>query len=74
MKDLLEREKKSGNETDTPNLLAALARHAKVTAETGEKGLSDDEIIGNTFIFLIAGHETRYISPSPLKLHSIDYV
>jgi cytochrome P450 len=64
MKELLEREKMNGKETDTPNLLSVLAKHAKLSAETGEKGLSDDEIIGNTFIFLIGGHETRYSSQS----------
>ena len=45
------------------NLLGALARHARECEELGEVGLSDDEIIGNTFIFLIAGHETRYQKP-----------
>lgn len=59
IRELLEREKKSGKETDAPNLLSALARHAKSCQETGEKGLSDDDIVGNTFIFLIGGHETR---------------
>lgn len=83
MRELLEREKKKGKEgsEEGTNLLGALARHARECEELGEVGLSDDEIIGNTFIFLIAGHETRLspkenptfpnfplLSPRPLAL------
>src|SRR5579859_5099542 len=71
MRELLEREKKREKKPEKgetgrmergegTNLLGALARHARECEELGEVGLSDDEIIGNTFIFLIAGHETRY--------------
>jgi cytochrome P450 len=73
MRELLEREKGKVKEGmgDTTNLLGALAKHAREREESGEAGLSDEEIIGNTFIFLIAGHETRY-SPRivpPLSLY-----
>lgn len=64
MKELLEREKMLGKESDGQNLLAALVKHASSTDEDdGEKrGMSDEEIIGNTFVFLIAGHETTYLT------------
>jgi hypothetical protein len=41
------------------NILNALVRHSKETAST-ERVLTDDEIIGNAFIFLLAGHDSRY--------------
>jgi len=86
MRELLEREKKREKKPEKgeaggmergegTNLLGALARHARECEELGEVGLSDDEIIGNTFIFLIAGHETRYPkkkSPLPLSGY-LDY-
>jgi cytochrome P450 len=60
MHELLDREKKRGKDSDGQNLLAALVKHA-AEDDVGEKGrLTDQEIIGNTFIFLIAGHETTY--------------
>lgn len=63
MYELLDREKKRGKDSDGQNLLAALVKHA-AEDDVGEKGrLSDQEIIGNTFIFLIAGHETTYLQP-----------
>lgn len=62
MHELLDREKKRGKDSDGQNLLAALVKHS--AEDVGEKGrLSDQEIIGNTFIFLIAGHETTYLQP-----------
>lgn len=63
MHELLEREKKRGEDSNGQNLLATLVKHA-AEDDVGEKGrLNDQEIIGNTFIFLIAGHETTYIQP-----------
>ena len=60
MHELLEREKKRAKNSDGQNLLAALVKHA-AEDDVAEKGrLNDQEIIGNTFIFLIAGHETTY--------------
>jgi cytochrome P450 len=45
------------------NIINALVRHSKGTALT-ERVLNDDEIIGNAFIFLLAGHDSRYILSS----------
>jgi cytochrome P450 len=62
MKELLEREKKileKEGSSDGSNLLAALVKHA-ASEDEGKGIMTDDEIIGNTFIFLIAGHETTY--------------
>jgi cytochrome P450 len=61
MRELLERERQLGKASDGQNLLSALVKHSAM--EKGEQGvLRDQEIIGNTFIFLIAGHETTYHS------------
>lgn len=59
MRELLEREKQLGEASDRQNLLSALVKNA-----ASEKGnvLKDEEIIGNIFIFLIAGHETTYLT------------
>ena len=60
MRELLELEKCLGKKSDGQNLLSALVKHA--ATEDGEQGvLTDREIIGNTFVFLLAGHETTYI-------------
>ena len=60
MHELLDRERNLGKESDGRNLLSALVKHSAAEAGDGtEQGFLDDqEIIGNTFIFLIAGHET----------------
>jgi len=58
--DLLEREKTSNSERQ--NLLSALARHVRNSAGTEgsiQGALGDQEVLGNIFLFLIAGHETR---------------
>jgi cytochrome P450 len=60
MRELLDRERKLGKESDGQNLLSALVKHSATEIGEGEEQgfLQDQEIIGNTFIFLIAGHET----------------
>jgi cytochrome P450 len=58
MSDLVEREKGLGNGKDRHNLLSNLVRHS--SEQGNERVLTDEEIIGNTFIFLIAGHESTY--------------
>ena len=76
MRDLLEREKKLGERSDGKNLLAAMVKHSALEKEGG---LNDREIIGNTFIFLIAGHETTYFrfvlalitEHTPYSMHSL---
>ena len=42
-------------------LNALVARSAEVQEHSKERVLRDDEIVGNAFIFLLAGHETTYI-------------
>jgi len=66
MRDLLDRERKLGKESDGQNLLSALVKHAVTEDGEGQEVegvLQDQEIIGNTFIFFMAGHETTYSSP-----------
>jgi cytochrome P450 len=61
MHDLLQRERKLGKESDGQNLMSALVKHSSSEDNIAGLGvLHDDEIIGNTFIFLLAGHETTY--------------
>lgn len=55
----------AGNEGDTLDLMIALIKGAGITPENLEKGndatpqsLTDDEILGNAFVFILAGHET----------------
>ena len=69
MMELLDREKKklaenkSGGEDIAGNLLAALVKQS-AREDDGKVILTDQEIIGNTFLFLIAGHETTYVPSS----------
>ena len=68
MKELFESKKaaiKSGSEGGNVDLMNALIKGAGITSEhlgTGEKALpqslSEEEILGNAFVFLLAGHET----------------
>ena len=61
MRDLLEREKALGEKSTGQNLLAALVKNSADSDDVkGGRILTDDEIIGNTFLFLLAGHETTY--------------
>ena len=55
----------AGEEGDSIDLMIALVKGAGITrenAENGDKGekqtLTDEEIIGNAFVFILAGHET----------------
>jgi cytochrome P450 len=58
MRENLDKERALLKESERQNLLAALVKHA-ATEDSDKAGtLTDSEIIGNTFIFLIAGHET----------------
>jgi len=68
MRDLLEREKALGEKSTGQNLLAALVKYSADSDDAkGGRILTDDEIIGNTFLFLIAGHETTYQLFLPLR-------
>ena len=62
------REKKAsvlaGTEGDNLDLMIAMIKGAGITAESASKGeasrqtLSDEQILGNAFVFILAGHET----------------
>lgn len=71
LRDLLGNPKGSGEDTGLgENLISALARSAEMEKGDGSGssvGLSDDQILGNAFMFLVAGHETTYLPPSPVS-------
>jgi len=55
----------AGEEGDQMDLMVALLKGAGITKENAEKGdkgslqsLTDEEILGNAFVFILAGHET----------------
>ncbi|KAI9844472.1 MAG: hypothetical protein M1837_005554 [Sclerophora amabilis] len=60
--EMLETEKSliSKRDSGAPNLLSTLIRNSEETrrAEGRGQGLSDREIVGNIFVFSVAGHET----------------
>ena len=67
MKEILQAKKSAvlaGTEGDNLDLMIAMIKGAGNTVESASKGeasrqtLSDDEILGNAFIFILAGHET----------------
>jgi cytochrome P450 len=55
--ELLEREKNASGERQ--NLLSALVKNSATTEGNEQGALGDREVIGNAFLFLMAGHETR---------------
>lgn len=65
MQDLVDRENKLGKDSTRANLIAELLKYAPSEGNEGDQkaSLQDQEIIGNMFIFLIAGHETTYPTP-----------
>ena len=54
----------AGTEGDNLDLMIAMIKGAGITAESASKGevsrqtLSDEQILGNAFVFILAGHET----------------
>lgn len=53
----------AGEERQGMDLMGALVKGAGITAETpsgppSKQALTDDEILGNAFVFILAGHET----------------
>lgn len=65
MHDLVDCEKGVGKLGEKRhNLLSTLVRHSTQQGKEDDRILTDDEIIGNTFIFLIAGHESTYAPSS----------
>ena len=74
LRDLLDQPQTSQNTGRGENLISALARSAEmekgdgVPATTGSTPvrLTDEQILGNAFMILVAGHETTYpLSPTP---------
>jgi cytochrome P450 len=68
MRDLVEREKALGEKSDGQNLLAALAKFSGDSDDVKGKVMTDDEIIGNIFVFLMAGHETTYFRRRTVRM------
>lgn len=62
LRDLLERPKTLKEQDLSQNLISALSKSAEMEKrDIGSAGLTEDQIIGNAFIFLVAGHETTYL-------------
>jgi cytochrome P450 len=58
----LGKQTRDNNSNEGENILSNLVAHsANIWKGPKEHSLSDDEIIGNAFLFLLAGHETTYI-------------
>jgi cytochrome P450 len=60
MKEMMEEKKKSLHKIDEKkdNLMTALLRASESRDGNARNGLSDEEIIGNLFIYNVAGHDT----------------
>lgn len=57
--DLGKQRKQPGNSRNANNILQALVQHSgESSGNEKSRVLTDDEIVGNAFIFLLAGHET----------------
>lgn len=56
LRELLQGEKETPSKKE--NLLSALNRSNEVERETQGTGLSDEDMVGNVFLFALAGHET----------------
>lgn len=61
MRDILSIEMNLAGHEERHTLLSNLVKNRQVEGYNGEKIFTDDEIIGNTFIFLVAGHESTYL-------------
>jgi cytochrome P450 len=64
MHELVDREKGVVEGKNRYNLCSTLVRHAAEQGKGDNRILTDDQIIGNTFIFWIAGQESTYAPPS----------
>ena len=62
MHDIIQKEKQMEKNNQAQNLLSVLVQNTGTPSDEG-KVLSDQEIIGNIFIYLIGGHETTYFTP-----------
>ena len=61
MKEMVSEKKAAvlaGTAGDDLDLMVAMVKGANVTADPHAQTLSDDEILGNAFVFILAGHET----------------
>ena len=48
----------SGDSPDQLDLMVAMIKNANVTSDPSTQTLTDTEILGNAFVFILAGHET----------------
>lgn len=60
LRELLQGEKEAPSEKE--NLLSALNRSNEAEREAQGSGLSDEEMVGNVFLFALAGHETTSVA------------
>lgn len=61
MAEMYERKKSAvlaGDAPDQLDLMVAMIKNANVTSDPSTQTLSDSEILGNAFVFILAGHET----------------
>ncbi len=61
MSEMLDKKKSEvlrGNFSDQPDLMIAMIKGANVTSDPTTQTLTDREMMGNAFVFLMAGHET----------------
>jgi len=71
MREMLEEKKAqvfAGTESDKLDLMIAMLKGAGVTAKSKdgkapEQALTDEEILGNAFVFILAGDYTHHQTP-----------
>lgn len=59
---MLRKEESVMAHSERHNLLSQLIRSNAADKQEGGEGLNDDEVLGNTFLFVAAGHETTSVS------------
>jgi cytochrome P450 len=62
--DLGKRDQGSKSEIGEDNIINALVRQSIEDQRLKGRVLTDDEVVGNAFIFLLAGHDTTYVPPA----------
>lgn len=65
--DLAKRDQGSKSGIGEDNIVNALVRQSMADDNLTGRVLTDDEVVGNAFIFLLAGHDSTYV-PSVLAL------
>jgi cytochrome P450 len=63
LQELIDSQRKNGSSDGEHTILRSLVEQSSSDAKSKNKRiLQDDEIMGNSFIYLLAGHETTYRS------------